>query len=296
MPRDESARSTGGAIRVAVVGTSANESNALLVAAWRSLGLDCELLSGTQALNAASELDVAVGRLDVLPSLDGIEPGLVELRRLEGLGVRVLNRALPLVTVHDKLETAQCLRAADIPHPVTVHVTEATVSKLPPPPLVLKPRHGSWGEDVRLCSTADDVRRTLDELAGREWFRKHGVLAQQVVPSSGHDVRIVVAAGSVIGAVERVAAPGEWRTNVSTGGTKRPITPPPAARALALAAAHVSGTDLVGVDLLPLPTGGFVVLELNGAVEFDHTYSLAGVDPYAAAAEGLGLAVPAAAR
>ena len=35
--------------------------------------------------------------------------------------------------------------------------------------------------------------------------------------------------------------------------------------------------------------GGYVVLELNGAVDFDERYALAGEDPYALAARALGL-------
>jgi glutathione synthase/RimK-type ligase-like ATP-grasp enzyme len=51
-----------------------------------------------------------------------------------------------------------------------------------------------------------------------------------------------------------------------------PVDPPPIARALALSAARAAGVDLVGVDLLP--TGnGFVVIELNGAVEFRAVYA-----------------------
>ena len=38
--------------------------------------------------------------------------------------------------------------------------------------------------------------------------------------------------------------------------------------ALAVAAARAVGAELVGVDLLPTPAGGWTVLELNGAVEF----------------------------
>jgi glutathione synthase/RimK-type ligase-like ATP-grasp enzyme len=41
----------------------------------------------------------------------------------------------------------------------------------------------------------------------------------------------------------------------------------------ALAAAQAGRADLVGVDLLPTPNGGFVVLELNGAVDFRPVYA-----------------------
>ena len=50
-------------------------------------------------------------------------------------------------------------------------------------------------------------------------------------------------------------------------------TRPPIARALALAAARAARADLVGVDLLPTPNGGFLVLELNGAVDFRPVYA-----------------------
>lgn len=62
-----------------------------------------------------------------------------------------------------------------------------------------------------------------------------------------------------------------------------------AAVALAVRAVAAIGMDLAGVDLLPLPDGSHVVLELNGAVDFDSRYSLRGGDAYLDAAAALGL-------
>lgn len=91
------------------------------------------------------------------------------------------------------------------------------------------------------------------------------------------------------GGVERTAAPGEWRTNVSLGGTHRPAVPTASSCALAVAAARATGADFAGVDLLRVG-GEDVVLELNGAVEFDAKYSLPGRDVYDDIAEALALA------
>jgi hypothetical protein len=86
----------------------------------------------------------------------------------------------------------------------------------------------------------------------------------------------------------RRAPPGEWRTNVSLGGSLEPAVAPPAACRLALRAAAVVGGDFVGVDLLPTSDGP-VVLELNGAVDFKPLYALPGTDVYAAIADALAL-------
>ncbi|HEY5693905.1 MAG TPA: hypothetical protein VIR14_05300 [Gaiellaceae bacterium] len=69
-----------------------------------------------------------------------------------------------------------------------------------------------------------------------------------------------------------IARGGEWRTNAALGAQVERVEPPSIARALALSAARAARADLVGVDLLP--TGnGFVVLELNGAVDFRRAYA-----------------------
>jgi RimK family alpha-L-glutamate ligase len=281
-------------MRFAVVAHRSSETNLALVDAARSLGFQAQLLEPREALLALGPGDVALARLDVREGLDGIESGTPELDRLADVGVEVLNPPRALVAAHDKLLTARALRFAALPHPHTSLIAAGMPSIAPDLPVVLKPRFGSWGRDVVLCRTADDLEKALEEIAFRDWFQEHGVLAQEFVPPPGAelpqsdttplrwDLRVVVAGGRVVGGAKRIAAPGEWRTNVSLGGRSEGSHPPPLAQSIALQAAAAIGADLVGVDLLPTRRG-FVVAELNGAVDFRPSYALGRENVYAEA-------------
>jgi len=260
-------------MKFAVVAHRRSATNEALVAAARAWGLDSELLDPHTALTSLEPGDVALARLDVREGLDGIERGTGELERLAAGGVDVRNPPGSLVVAHDKLLTARALRLAGLPHPHTTHLSPTLPTLVPELPVVLKPRFGSWGRDVERCTTSDELDAALVRLQRKPWFCEHGALAQELVEPRGWDMRLVVAGGRVVGAACRIARSGEWRTNAALGAQVEPVEPPPLARALALAAARAARADLVGVDLLPTPNGGFLVLELNGAVDFRPVYA-----------------------
>jgi RimK family alpha-L-glutamate ligase len=253
-------------MRLAVVAHRQSETNDALVAAGEALGVHAVQLSPREALHSLRPGDVALARLDVRETLDGIEDGTRELEKLAAAGVVVLNPPAALVATHDKLLTARALRRAGLPHPHTWLIAEGLPSPVPELPVVLKPRHGSWGRGVTLCRTHEDVQETI-----RSLYSEHGVLAQELVPPLGWDLRVVIAGGRVIGAAKRIAAAGEWRTNVALGGRSVPAEAPPLARSLAVLAADSVRGDLVGVDLLPT-RNGWIVAEINGAVDFRPYY------------------------
>jgi [lysine-biosynthesis-protein LysW]---L-2-aminoadipate ligase len=263
------------------------ETNVSLLEAFRSAGLRVEWLPAGAIGCRLRPGDVVLARFDVRQTLDGVDQGIWELQRAAHQGVRVLNRVEALLACHDKLATAFSLAQCGLPQPETIHVRERTDAPPLAPPFVLKPRFGSWGRDVFLCGSECDYRRVLDEIEDRPWFGRHGALVQELVAVPGYDVRVVVGGGRVVGAVERHAAPGEWRTNVELGASRVRARLNPLLAELALAAAHAVGGDLVGVDLLPRPEGGYVVLEVNGAVDFTRGYSLDRTDVFAEAARAL---------
>jgi [lysine-biosynthesis-protein LysW]---L-2-aminoadipate ligase len=260
-------------MRLSLVACRPTPTNEALAAA--DLGeLRWEPMTPHGALELLRPGDVALGRLDVLPTLDGVDDGLWALGALAARGVVVLNDPAVLLAAHDKLLTARLLRRHGIPHPQTWHVRGENAAPRWGRSVVVKPRFGSWGREVHRCDDPQALQTVLARVRGAGWYRRHGALVQELVPPQGYDLRVVVAGGRVVGAAFRIAAPGEWRTNVALGGVRREVSePPPDAAALALEAAAAIGASLAGVDLLPDSRGGWVVAELNGAVEFTHGYA-----------------------
>jgi RimK family alpha-L-glutamate ligase len=269
------------AARVVVVVGKPSATNNALVAAFAEAGHAARLVP--EAAPEIGPYDLVIGRADILPTLDGIEPSIGELARLEGLGARILNRPSALIAAHDKLSTALLLGRAGVEQPLTAHVSDTSVPSFAPP-YVVKPRFGSWGQDVHLCVSEDELQDHLGRLRDEPWFRRQGAIVQSLVEPAGRDLRVVVAAGRVVGAIERVAPPGEWRTNVALGGVRLRIDPPPAAKDLALRAVAALGLDLAGVDIATDAVGRMYVIEVNGAVDFTPEY---GKDVFAVAADAL---------
>lgn len=260
--------------RLAIVATRATQTNLALAEASVELGVPATVMAPDQAVERLRPGDLALGRLDVLPTLDGVETGIWYLHRLERRGICVLNPASALIAAHDKLTTARRLKAAGVPHPETTALrrTGPGIQAVIDPPLVMKPRFGSWGREVVRCDTQQAAVATAARFRLLPWFTRGGAVVQELIASPGYDLRLVVACGDVVGSVRRVAPAGEWRTNVALGATRVPLQAPLAACVHAVAAAAAIGADLVGVDLLP-SADGWTVVEVNGAVDFNSAYA-----------------------
>ena len=138
------------------------------------------VFSPAQALARLAPGDVALGRLDVLASLDGVEPGLWALERLERDRRHGANGRRTLVAAHDKLTTARALFGAGVPHPRTMHV--APWFRCPSSNRRSSSSRASvLGEDVIRCDDEESIQRTLAYLETRAWFDATGAIAQKLV-------------------------------------------------------------------------------------------------------------------
>jgi len=257
----------------AIVAHAQTETNLALASAWRS-SKSHGVLDPREALRVLGPDDIALARLDVRRTLDGVERGLSDLVELERRGVHILNRPEALLAGHDKLLSARLLESGLVPTPRTRLIGNDWSELALSLPLVIKPRFGSWGIDVFRVEEISELNRLAQKVAGRPWLRQGGAIAQELIPPIGYDLRVLVAHGAVVGAVRRRASDGEWRTNVACGAQRIPETLEPRAARLALEAVEMTCLELAVVDVMPSPGNGFCVLEVNAAPDFGPHYNL----------------------
>jgi RimK family alpha-L-glutamate ligase len=241
------------------------------------------------------EADAVLARIIPNGSLEQIIYRVDALHWIEERGVPVMNSPRAIERSVDKFYTTALLQEAGLQTPETVvceSAADAMAAVLEMGDVIVKPIFGSMGHGMVRVSDPDvafRVVRSLEQI--RAVF-----YVQRVVDHGGKDVRVFVVGGRVLGAIERGAPGGDWRTNVSRGGSARPFELPAAWEQLALRAAAVVGADYAGVDLLPSREGTVFVLEVNGVPGWQALQQATGVDVAGAIVDHLVTRVPAVAR
>lgn len=212
--------------------------------------------------NTLSDYDAVIVRSMPPGSLEQIIFRMDVLQQLEASKVRVVNPPRALEICIDKYLACARLEAAGLSVPATVVCQDAEAALAAFHELggdvVVKPLFGSEGRGMLRVSQADlawRVFRTLERTAAV-------LYVQEFIPHPGWDLRVFVLRGQVLAAMHRFASDG-WRTNVAQGGRAEAARITAVEESLALRAAAAVGAHVCGVDLLPLPTGGYVVLEVN---------------------------------
>ncbi len=251
------------------------------------------ITGGLSSENAAVlDADAVLARIIPDGSLEQIIFRVDVLHWIEERGVPVINSPRAIERSVDKFYTTALLQEAGLPTPETVvceGVGDAMAAVRAMGDVIVKPIFGSMGHGMVRVSDPDVAFRVLRSLQQvRAVF-----YVQRAVDHGGRDVRVFVVGGTVLGAIERRAPDGEWRTNVSGGGSARPFDLPPAWAELALRAAAAVGADYAGVDLLPSREGAVFVLEVNGIPGWHGLQQATGLDVAGAIVEHLVGRVPA---
>lgn len=124
-------------------------------------------------------------------------------------------------------------------------------------PFVMKLISGFAGRGVVLVNNKEQMESILDAIHLFEEF----ICTQRFIKGKNYDVRCYVIGDYVI-AVKRTSRKGEWRANVSKGGSAQLINPTPEMLEIAKNSAKVLGMDICAVDLMDHKKK-WVVIEVN---------------------------------
>ena len=202
--------------------------------------------------------------------------------QLECLGVPVFNCAKSIALCDDKTLTYLAL-ADKVPMPRTILAPMTffdygdasflfEVEEELSFPFLIKEGCGSFGQQVYLIRSHEEGAAKLRQLAGRP------LLFQEFVEASGgRDLRVYVCGGKPAACMERIAPPGDFRSNIGNGGRAVQHQLTRQEEELAVRAVRELGLTFAGVDLLFSPEGS-LLCEVNSNAHFSGLQALTGVN------------------
>jgi ribosomal protein S6--L-glutamate ligase len=192
--------------------------------------------------------------------------GAAVVRQFEMMGVYSVNESVAITRARDKLRSMQLLSRKKVGIPVTAFAhspdnIKGLIREVGGAPLVIKLLEGTQGIGVVLAETPQAAESVIQAFMGLE----SNILVQEFIKeANGTDIRCFVVGGKVIAAMQRQAAPGEFRSNLHRGGNATLTKLTPAERETAMKAAKVMGLNVCGVDILRSNRGP-LVMEVNSS-------------------------------
>lgn len=152
---------------------------------------------------------------------------------------------------HDKFLTLLELQKNKIPIPKTYYAaTTKRAQKLIEKvryPIIMKVAKGTHGKGVMIADSIKSAKTILDLL---EEFKEPYIIQEFVRTKGTSDIRVVVAGNKVVAAYKRKAAVNEIRTNIHSGGARKPHKLTDEEKKLAIRSAKAIGAEICGVDIL----------------------------------------------
>ncbi|SFD58284.1 SSU ribosomal protein S6P modification protein [Lentibacillus persicus] len=205
--------------------------------------------------------------------------------QLELMGLQVFNSAKAIAASDDKIASYQLLAANKLPVPKTVIAPKAfhqlnynpiddysEAIRILGYPMIVKEAFGSFGEQVYLIHTKDELAEIIQQLQGRPFM-----LQEFIAESAGKDVRLQVVGNKVVAAMARYSE-NDFRANVTTGGKMQFYQPTSAEEQIAVAASKTLGTDFAGVDILHGANDKPIICEINSNAHIRNIFDCTGVD------------------
>ena len=211
----------------------------------------------------------------VLDNFDAIIPrirpsitfyGCALTRQFEAMKVYCLNSAAAITQSRDKLFSLQLLLRNGVDIPTTGFAnspldTDDLIKMVGGSPLIVKLLEGTQGKGVVLAETKKAAESVINAFKSLN----ANILVQEFIKeANGKDLRLFVVDGKVVAAIQREAAPGEFRANIHMGGTASIVKPTSDEKRIAIKAAKAMDLRIAGVDIIRSAKGP-LLLEVNSS-------------------------------
>jgi ribosomal protein S6--L-glutamate ligase len=211
----------------------------------------------------------------VLDNFDAVIPrirpsitfyGCALTRQFEAMKVYCLNSAAAITQSRDKLFSLQLLLRNGVDIPTTGFAnspldTDDLIKMVGGSPLIVKLLEGTQGKGVVLAETKKAAESVINAFKSLN----ANILVQEFIKeANGKDLRLFVVDGKVVAAIQREAAPGEFRANIHMGGTASVIKPTVEEKKIAIKAAKAMDLKVAGVDIIRSSKGP-LLLEVNSS-------------------------------
>ena len=211
----------------------------------------------------------------VLSDFDAIIPrirpsmtyyGCALTRQFEALKVFALNNAAAITQSRDKLFSLQLLLNNGVDIPTTgfanSHLdTDDLIKMVGGSPLIVKLLEGTQGKGVVLAETKKAAESVINAFKSLN----ANILVQEFIKeANGKDLRLFVVDGKVVAAMQREAAPGEFRANIHLGGTASIVKVTSDEKKIAIKAAKAMNLKVACVDIIRSSKGP-LLLEVNSS-------------------------------
>lgn len=209
----------------------------------------------------AKEIDAIIPRIG-----SNLSYGTAVLEHLNNnLNIFSTQTAIGIKTASDKLISQQKISQAKLRVPRTVLGDRAVhvawmMEQVGGLPAISKSLTGSQGTGVYPLMDEYQSNVFLENF----FQRKENLLLQKFIDGNSKDIRTIVIGGKVVVAMERTAAKGELRANISRGGSGKKIELSKEDQQICTLAARAVGLECAGVDLMKDPDGKTFVIEVNG--------------------------------
>ena len=205
--------------------------------------------------------------------------GAAVVRQFEMGGVLTANSALGISQSRDKLRCHQLLARKGVDMPVTgfahnIHDIDMLLDSVGGTPVILKLLEGSQGKGVVLAETRKSAESII---AAFSKLDANFLVQEYIEEAGGSDIRALVIGKTVVGAMIRTAAAGEFRANLHQGGTAQVLKLTNEEKKLALHATQSVKLKVAGVDLIRSSRGP-LVLEVNSSPGLEGIEAATGKD------------------